>query len=173
METITRDLVYAVRLLRQRPIFALIAAASVAIGIGATTVIASVIDKLLLQPPSGIAEAERVVDMGRSTGGRGFDTFSYPEILDMRSQSHTLDHVAGWRFTPLSFSAGQESERIMGLAALAEYFPALGLTPALGRFYSLDEDRVPGANPVAVLSHCFWRDRLGADPKAVGSTIRH
>ena len=171
METITRDLIYAVRLLRQRPIFALIAAASVAIGIGATTVIASVIDKLLLQPPAGIAASDRVVDMGRRTGGRGFDSFSYPEIMDVRSQSQTLDHVAGWRFAPLSFSTGQESERIMGLAASAEYFPALGLTPALGRFYSLDEDRVPGANPVAVLSHRFWRDRLGADPNAVGSTI--
>ena len=87
METITRDLIYAIRLLRQRPIFALIAAASVAIGIGATTVIASVIDKLLLQPPSGVVGSERVVDMGRSTGGRGFDTFSYPEIMDVRAQS--------------------------------------------------------------------------------------
>ncbi|MEX2284071.1 MAG: ABC transporter permease [Gemmatimonadota bacterium] len=171
MESFSRDLVYALRLLRQRPVFALIAAASVAIGIGATTVIASVIDKLLLQPPPGISASDRVVDMGRSTGGRGFDSFSYPEIMDVRAQSQTLDHVAAWRFTPLSFSTGRESERIMGLAASAEYFAALGLTPALGRFYTLDEDRVPGANPVAVLSYRFWRDRLGADAKAVGSTI--
>ncbi len=171
MESVTRDFVYALRLLRQRPIFALIAAASVAIGIGATTIIASVIDKLLLRAPAGIALPSRVVDMGRRTGGRGFDTFSYPEIMDVRTQSQALDHVAAWRFTPLSFSTGSESERIMGLAASAEYFPALGLQPALGRFYSLAEDRDPGANPVAVLGYRFWRDRFGADRNVIGSTI--
>jgi predicted permease len=171
MESIVRDFTYALRLLRQRPLFALIAAASVAIGIGATTVIASVIEKLLLQAPSGIASSNRVVDMGRRTGGRGFDSFSYVEILDVRNQSQTLDHVAGWRFTPLSFSTGRESERIMGIAVSAEYFPAMGLRPAHGRFFSLAEDRDPGANPVVVLGYRFWRDRFGADPKVIGKTI--
>jgi predicted permease len=171
VESIIRDITYALRLLRQRPTFALIAAASVAIGIGATTVIASVIERLLLQPPPGVATPGRVVDMGRQTGGRGFDSFSYVEILDVRNQSQTLDHVTGWRFTPLSFSTGRESERIMGIAVSAEFFPAMGLRPALGRFFSLAEDRDPGANPVLVLGYRFWRDRFGADPKIIGKTI--
>lgn len=158
-------------MLRQRPLFTVIAATSVAIGIGATTVIATVLNTLLLQAPAGVRSPERAVEIGRSVGGRGFDTFSFPELLDMREQARTLEHIAGWRFTPLSFSTGQESERIMGLAASAQYFPALGLTPALGRFYSTAEDRTPGASALVVPGHHFRQNRFNADRNILGRTI--
>ncbi len=171
METLSRDLRYALRLLRQRPLFTLIAALSVAIGIGATTVIVSVINAVLLRPPAGVGAPERALEVGRSMGGQGFDTFSYPELLDMRAQARTIESVAGWRFTPLSMSAGPESERIIGLAVSAEYFPTLGLAPARGRFYTPAEDRDPGANPLVVLSYRFWQNRFAADPAIVGRTL--
>ena len=161
----------ALRMLRQRPLFAAIAILSIAIGIGAATTIFSVVNAVLLETPPGVAQPERVVEIGRTNGGGGFDTFSFPELIDLQSQAKSLDAIAGWRLVPLSFSAGRESERIMAMAASADYFTVFGLKPALGRFYSREEDRVPDANPVAVVSHAFWRDRLASDPAVIGKTI--
>jgi hypothetical protein len=111
------------------------------------------------------------VELGRSNGGRGFDTFGYPELLAIQEQSKLLSAVAGWRITPLSFAETRESERIMGMAASGSYFQVFGLRPALGRFFTPEEDRVPGANPVVVLSFQFWQDRFSGDRAVLGRTI--
>lgn len=171
MDRTVQDLRFAFRMLRQRPLFALIATLSVAIGIGATTTVFSVINSLLLEPPAGIEDPERAVEVGRSNGGRGFDSFSFPELRDMQTRLRTLDAVAGWRMTPVSFSAGSESERIMGMSASAEYFDVFGLVPLFGRFYTRAEDRVPGENPLVVLSHRFWTNRFAGERSMLGRTI--
>ena len=165
------DARFGLRMMRQRPLFALVATISIAIGVGATTTIFSVFNALLFRTPPGVAEPERVVELGRTNGGRGFDTFGYPELRAMQEQSKLLSAVAGWRITPLSFAETGSSERIMGMAASGSYFQIFGLRPALGRFFTTDEDRVPGANPVTVLSYQFWQDRFNGDRAILGRTI--
>ena len=165
MDRIWMDLRHTLRLIRQRPLFALVASLSIAIGVGATTVIVSVMNAVLFEAPPGIEDPERVVEVGRTSGGRGFDTFSFPELLDMQRSTRTLDAVAGWRFGPLSFSTGAESERIMGLAASAEYFDVFGLKPARGRFYTKrgvipHHRRTDGGMLGEHAYVCIWTDAL-------------
>jgi predicted permease len=165
------DLRLALRFLRQRPLFAGVAVLSLAVGLGANTAIFSVVNALLIRSPAGIPDPDRVVEIGRTDGGRGFDTFSYPELLAMREQASALEEIAGWTWRPLSMSTGGTGERIMGMVASHNYFDVMGVRPHIGRFIAADEDATPGAGAVAVLSHRFWMDRFGGNPAVVGSDI--
>lgn len=171
MDTILHDLRHAGRFLLKRPGFALAATLSLAIGVGATSAVFSVANSLLLRPPPGIGEPERVVEVGRTMDGRGFDTFTYPDFLDYRAQAEPLQELAGWRFEQLSYAAGGEAVRVQGLLVSANYFDAVGVRPARGRFFLPEEDENPGAHPVAVVSYRFWRDRLDADPAVLARTL--
>ena len=171
MHGLARETQIALRVLRQRPIFAIVAIASVAIGIGANTAIFSVASALLLRAPGGIGEPSRLVEIGRTNGGRGFDTFSYAELLAMRENTPPLAQVAAWTFQPLSYSPGGGGERIAGFMVSHDYFTALGVTAARGRLFEPGEDRVPVGATVAVVSHRFWQDRLGGDPDIIGREI--
>ena len=160
----------ALRSLRQRPLFTLIIIASLGVGLGAVTAVFSVANSLLLRSVGGVSEPDRAVEIGRTTGGRGFDTFSWPEYLAMREDASPLAAVAGWTFIPLSFGTGGEGERVNSLLVSAPYFDAVGVTPALGRFFAPDEDAFDEGS-VAVLSHDFWRDRFGSDPSVIGRPV--
>ncbi|MCI0434189.1 MAG: ABC transporter permease [Gemmatimonadetes bacterium] len=172
MPWLGRELRVALRVLWQRPVFAFVAIASIAIGITANTTIFSVVNAVLLRAPGGMVEPSAAIEIGRTNGGRGFDTFSYRELLAMRESGTPLDIVAAWTLAPLSFSPGGErGERLLGFMVSHDYFAALGVAPARGRFFLEDEDRAPVGATVVVLSHRFWRDRLGGDPAAIGRTI--
>ena len=174
LESWRQDARYALRGLGRSPLFTLIAVLSLAVGIGATTSIFSLVNAFLLKPAPGVAEPERLVDVGRTQDGQGFDTFSYPNYLDLRARARTLDGFAVMRVEPQAMAFGTEAgaESVKGMGVSASWFAVLGARPALGRFFAPDEDRAPGGATVAVLSHRFWQERLGADPRAVGRTIR-
>lgn len=171
METLRQDIRYALRGLRQRPLFTMIAVASIAIGIGANTAIFSVLNAVLLRPVAGVGAPERVVEIGRTNRGGGFDTFSFPELRDMQAEVPALDRVAGWRMAELSWSAHEGGQRVLGYAVSQPYFDVLGATPLRGRFFVPEEDRVRAESPVAVVSYRFWQRELGGDPGVVGRTI--
>jgi predicted permease len=171
MESLRYDLAHATRAVRRRPLLAIVAALSIAIGIGATTSILSIANTLLRQPLPGIAEPERIVEVGRTDRGDGFDTFSYVDFLDLRQATGTFSHLAAFTFQSASVSAGGEGRRLMGMTVSADYFPVLGVRPVLGRVLLPDEDLVPGANPVVVISHRLWTDMFGADPAVTGRNI--
>src|ERR1700704_1977412 len=88
-----QDFRYALRLLRRNPLFALTAAMSLAIGIGANTTIFTIVNALLLRPPAGISDPGRLVDIGRSQNGTDFDNNSYPNYLDVRARSASFEGV--------------------------------------------------------------------------------
>src|SRR5262249_46527626 len=115
MEGILYDLRHAARGLRQRPLFAAVACLSIAIGIAANTTIFSVVNALFLRPPAGIVDPSRVVEVSRTTGGRGRDTFGYPELLDMRG-AHVFENLAGWRWAALSYADAEGGRRLSGMA---------------------------------------------------------
>src|SRR6266849_4811688 len=116
-----RDLRHAGRLLRRDPLFTMTAALSLAIGIGANTTIFTVANALLFRPPVGVADADRLVDIGTRTPGGGFGNSSYPNYLDLRQRATTMDGVYAYPLFPHAMSLGgtgstSGSERIFGTA---------------------------------------------------------
>jgi putative ABC transport system permease protein len=169
-----RDLVHAARLLRRDPVLTITATLSLAIGIGANTTIFTVVNALLFQPPSGVAESSRLVDIGSTRGGVGFGPSSYPSYVDIRQRASTLDAVYAYSRFPEAMSfggAGFSTSSVFGSVVTANYFTALGAVPALGRLFNRADSDQPGASPVTVLSDGLWA-RLNRDPGIVGRTVR-
>ncbi len=174
LDSSRQDLRYAARGLARSPLFTLISALSIAVGIGATTAIVTLASTLLLRPPAGVGNPDRVVSVGRTQDGGGFDNFSYPNFADYRDGATTLSGLAAVRLgtQAVSLAGPGGAEPIEASVVSGNFFDVLQARPALGRFFGPDEDKVPGANPVAVLSHAFWRDRFASDAAIVGRTVR-
>jgi putative ABC transport system permease protein len=174
LDTFALDVRFAARLLRRNPIFTLTATLSLAIGIGATTAIFTVVNGLLLRPADGIASPATLVDIVRlETDGPGVSPFSYPDYLDVRREATTVEHVFAWQLIlePASLRAGESVGRVFPTLVSTNYFQALGVQPALGRTLGPADSDEPGASPVVVLSHRFWTRQFGADPAVTGRTI--
>ena len=172
LETLLQDLRYSTRLLRRSPLFTLTAALSLAIGIGANTAIFSVATALLFRPLPGLAHPDRLVDVGRTRDGLGFDTMSYPNFRDLAGRATTLSGVYAWRAEPeaMSLAGEHDAERIYGTRVSGSFFDTLGTRPLRGRFFTAAED-TPGRNEVIVITDELWRRRFGSDPSIVGRTI--
>src|SRR5262245_51810251 len=174
LDTWLQDVRYAFRLLRRNPVFALTAAASLAIGIGATTAIFSIANALLFRPPVEVVEPGRLVDVGRSQDGQGFDNGSYPNYVDLRRRNTVFSGVYAYKLgaEPMSLGGSDGAERIFGDMVSTNYFAVLGARPHIGRLFTLDDSEQPGGAPFAVLSHQFWRRRFNSDPAIVGRTLQ-
>ena len=108
LDHLWQDVRYGVRLLRRSPLFTAIAVVSLAIGIGANTTIFSIVNAMLLRSLPGLAEPARLVDIGRTQNGDGFDTISYPNYQDLRQRVTTLADVYAYRVEPQPISLGGE-----------------------------------------------------------------
>ena len=175
MDTLLRDVRYAVRGLLRAPGFTTAAVLTLALGIGANTAIFSVVDQLLLRPlpyPNGdqlltIYEAFKVASAGTD---QERNVVSPANWLDWQRESRTLRSVAAWDTTTLTLTEAGEPVRLNVQVVSAEFFPLLGVTPLLGRTVSQEDDR-PNAPRVVVLSHHLWQQRFGGDPALVGRRI--
>src|SRR5688572_16370167 len=168
IDTLTQDVRYGTRLLLRNPLFALMAALSLAIGIGATTTIFTVARALLFRAPAGVADAHRLVDIGSSANGLRIGTVSYANYLDVRQRASTLSGVYAYRVlpSPMSLAGTGGAERIYGDRVTSNFFTVLGAFPAAGRLFN-ERD----TDAVAVLSHRFWTRRFNSDPSVVGRTV--
>ena len=172
-----QDFRYAARLLRRNPLFALTAALSLAIGIGANTAIFTIANALLFRPPAGVVAPGRLVDVGRSQDGEGFDNSSYPNYLDIRARHTVLDGIYAYRFEPEPMSLGggtgssAGAERIFGGMTTLNYFTVLGTRPHIGRLFASSDSEEPGAAPITVLNYAFWKRRFDGDPGIIGQTL--
>jgi predicted permease len=173
LETLLQDARFALRLLRKSPLFTLTAALSLAIGIGANTTIFSVANALLLRPLPGLAAPDRLVDLGRTQRGEGFDTVSYPYFRSVRERTTTLEGVYACRLepTPMSLGGRDAAERVFGTVVSGNYFTVLGTRAAYGRTLDDRDDGTPGESPVTVISHELWERRFNSDPGIVGQSI--
>jgi putative ABC transport system permease protein len=172
LEALAQDTRYALRLLRRSPVFTLTAALSLAIGIGANATIFSVVSAMLLRPLPGLAEPSRLVDIGRTQDGAGFDTVSYPNYRDIVERATTLSDVYAYRLEPqpISLNDGRDTERIYGALVTGNYLRALGTTTVRGRLLDAADDRI-GSPPVAVIAYDLWRRRFDGSDDAVGRTV--
>jgi hypothetical protein len=158
------------------PLFAMTAALSLAIGIGANTAVFTIGNSLLRFSPVAVSEPERLVDIGRSFDGLpiGFNPASYPDYLDIRRRTTTLEHVYAHPLFPKDMTVESEAgtEKVVGDVVTTNYFAALGTRALIGRLFLPEESDAQGANPLVVLSHRYWVRSFNADPGIVGQTVR-
>ena len=171
-----RDLRHAGRLLRRDRLFTATAALSLALGISANTTIFTVANALLFQPPAGVVEPDRLVDIGTSGLRGGFGPSSYPNYLDIRERTTSLDGVYAYSRFPQAMSLGGVgtdvgTESVFGSVVTLNYFTVLGAIPAAGRLFGRADSDHPGASPVVVLSHRFWTRHFNTDPTLLGRAV--
>jgi predicted permease len=177
MPSMLRDIRYAVRRLGARPGFTAVAVISLALGIGANTAVFTLLDDLLFADP-GFEDVDSLVEIYPAEGGRvGLNALSYPELDDVREGTEEVfSGVAATSLTLVQWDprvpGEHESESLAAEIVSGDYFDLLGLEPALGRGFLPEEDRVPDAHPVVVISQGLWKRAFGADPDALGETLR-
>jgi putative ABC transport system permease protein len=162
MDWLRQDLRYAARRLGRAPAFTLAAVATLALGIGANTAMFSVVHAVLLRPLP-YPEPERLLRVRWGS--------SAPDLHDLSAQATTTEGFGGYRPQFFDVPAEPLAERVDGALVTGEALRLLGARPAQGRLLTAEDDRV-GAEKVVVVSDAFWRARLGADPAAVGRTVR-
>jgi predicted permease len=173
LESLGQDVRYAARGLKRSPVFSLTAMFSLAIGVGGTAAIYALANALLFSAPRGISEPDRVVNIGRTQNGEGFDNFSYLTFADYRDRNTTFSEIAASQFEPtaVSLKGPEGGEAVQGSVVSGNYFSVLGARPALGRFFLDEEDRTPRTHAVTVLSHRFWRERFAGDSGIVARAV--
>ncbi len=172
MNGLLQDFRYALRQLRNNPGFAFIAIVTLALGVGANAVVFSGISSLLLRRLP-IANSDRVFFLEKPGGHNGANA-SYPVYRDLRDRNTTFSDLIACRLNVVGLQVGGatvQAARVWLYEASGNYFSTLGVEPYLGRFFTREEDKVPDANPVAVLSYASWNSRFHADPNIVGQTV--
>ncbi len=170
LEDLFQDFRYALRTLRQRPGFAAVAILTLALGSGATTVMFTVINGVLLKPLA-YPEADRLVTLHGKTEKYGEQWgFSYPEFHDYQSASRTLGSVAAWTYGGGTVTKPGEAEYVFGRLISSGLFSVLGVPLAEGRAFLPQEDQ-PGAAPVAVISYSLWQRRFGGSKETIGQHL--
>ncbi len=180
MRWLTGDLRYALRGLLARPLFALVAIGSLALGIGVNTAIFSLFQQVVLQPLP-VHAPERLVNLGapgiktgstsNNNAGLRDDIFSYPMFRDLQAAELPFDGIAAHRYLQVNAAFGQQTRAGIGMLVSGNYFALLGLSPALGRLIGEHDDAAPGAGRVAVLGHRYWRNELGGRADVLGQSI--
>jgi predicted permease len=163
MQNLFKDLRYGARMLLKKPGFTLIAVLTLALGIGANTAMFSLIDAVLLKALP-VRQPDELVLL---SGG-----YSYPGLRTLREYDQVTTGLAAFAPVRLGVNIGGQVEpAVQGHIVTGNYFSVLGVQPILGRLIGEDDDRVPGAHPVAVISYGYWQRRFAADPAIAGKTI--
>ena len=178
MATLLQDLRYGARLLFKTPGFTLVAALSLALGIGANTTIFTLINAVLLNPlpvedPSQLVSVWTTDERNQNGGfGSGFMQTSPMNYKDLRDKNEVFSGVAAHSGLPLNITGGTgDPQQVFGEIVTGNYFGVLGAKPSIGRGFLPDEDQTPGARLVCVLGYGEWQKRFGGEPSIVGRTI--
>src|SRR5579871_99072 len=170
MRTLTADLRYGLRLLRQAPGFTAIAILALALGIGANTAIFSTLDAVVLRALP-YQDPDRVVMVFEDSSNIGFpnNTPAPANYFDWKEQNHVFTDLAAVRYRGSSITGDGPPEQVKGQAVTSNFFSVLGVTPLVGRTFSADEDR-DGAQ-VVVISYGLWQRRYSGDPARINQPI--
>ena len=172
MQHLLQDLRFAIRQLRKSPGFALTTTITLALGIGATAAIFSLINAVLLRPLP-FPQPDRLMSVGMvhtSVGKSGVpESLSYPDFFDWRTRNHTFESLAAYHGDNHTLTGNGTPRQIEAQTVSSEFFRVLGINPLLGRTFVIDDEK-PGTH-VAVLSHETWQSVFGGDPSIVGRNI--
>ena len=175
LETLWADVRYALRMLRKNPGFTAVAVLTLALGIGATIAIFSVVDTIVLKPlPFPTADRLMRIKSVFVATGRGSGIASYPDVLDWRARNHVFDGMAVVDTRDFTLVGAREPLHLQGAVVSAQLFSLLGVTPALGRSFLAQEDSPATANgtDAVIVSHELWAREFNSDPTAVGRTLQ-
>ena len=180
LDMLLHDLRYAARQLTGRPAFTMLAVLTLALGIGASTAVFSVVHGVLLKPLP-YAQPERLVQLWETNPLRNWTeaTIAPANLADWRERNRVFEDIAMYMgsdtreggVSSYTLNEGPEAEHVQGLLVSPNFFRVLGVQPAVGRDFTADES-TPGRHRVVVLSHSFWRRRFGGNPAVVGTTMR-
>jgi putative ABC transport system permease protein len=164
-----QDIHYSLRMLAKNPGFAAIAVVTLALGIGANTAIFSLVNAVLLRPLPFPDSRQLVLALGRTkqvprTG------ISYPDFEDWRKQNRSFAELSLWIPQSVNLTGKDRPDRVRGSFVSANFFPTLGVAPAIGRGFLPGEDQ-PGSDRVAVVNYSLWKNRFGGDPNFIGKQL--
>ena len=169
MTQMMMDLRYALRMLIKNPGFACVVVFTLALGIGANAAMFSLTDKVLLQRLP-VAKPEQLVMISSADSKLG-SSFSYPMYQNLRDKNDVFSGMIARAGTQMNVSYADQTERVRGELVSGNFFDVLGVRAWAGRLFTQDDDRNPGAHPVAVLSYDFWDRRFSKNPDLIGKTI--
>ena len=172
--TFLRDLNFALRTLRRTPGFTLVAVLTLALGIGANTAIFTLLNQVLLRllPVKDPHSLVMLTMRGKHYGSNwGSNAISYPMYKDFKEHNEVFSGMMARFPIYASVTVGNASERVKAELVSGSYFDVLGVTTAIGRPFTPDDDRSRDGHPLVVLSYNYWRDKFGAKPDVIGSTI--
>ena len=172
LEELGQDVRYALRMLRQRPGFTGVALATLALGIGAATVMFSVVNGVLLKPlpypePNRLLQLQEQTNWSTRFGNTW--GFAYPNFVDCRDAVKSID-MAAWRFGGGTVSKPGDAENVDGREVTANLFAVLGVPMFRGRGFTTEEDR-PSGPPAVIISHKLWQRKFAGDPGAIGGQL--
>jgi predicted permease len=175
-----RNLRLAFRTLARTPFVSLVAVLSLALGLGANSAIFSLFNQILLRPLP-VPQPDALVNLGAPGPKSGSNScnqagdceqiFSYPMFRDLEQLQTSFSGIAAHRNFSVNVAFGGQTESGRGMMISGSYFPVLGIQPAIGRLFTLDDDRTPGAHPLVVLSYDYWRRRFQENPAVLGQTL--
>lgn len=171
LEAFLADVRFGLRLLRRSPGFTVIAVLTLALGIGATAAIFTVVDRVLLEP-AAFPHPDRVVDLVQHYPQGNGPVISIPKYLMWRGQTQILEDATAYTFSGshVNLIAGDRPEQLRAVRVTSNYFSLFGIGLTAGRTFTAEED-TPGGPPLAVISNGLWKDRFGSDPHMIGKTI--
>lgn len=175
LQSFAESVRYAVRGMRRAPGFTAGVVLTFALGIGANATMFGILDRILLRPPEHVVDHESVRriavnTLNRNTGERGPSEYlAYLDVQDF-TQAGAFAKVAAYGGRELTVGRGLEAQRLETRLVTGEFFPLLGVRPALGRLFTPAETRLGGPR-IAVIGHELWRRQYGSDPSAIGRTI--
>lgn len=166
-----QDVRYGARTLAKNPGVTLVAVLTLALGIGANTAIFSGVSAFIFRPLP-VPEPEQLTRPSEVTEDRGVsDELSYPDYVEYRNQNSVFTGMAAEDMVQVAIGTQDQNDVIWGQVVSGNYFDVLRVQPVIGRSFSPEEDRTPGAHPVVIISYNLWQSRLGSDPAVVGKTI--
>ena len=173
LENFVRDIRFGFRMLCKSPGVTVVVVIALALGVGANTAIFSVVNGFLLRPlPVPAPEQITVLAIQQKDAPVGSSGFSYPEFVDFRKQARAFSDVFAILLGTVQFTSDDQSEECFANYVSGNFFTALGLRPAAGRFYLPSEAETPGEPLLVILGNGYWQKRFHGDPHAVGRQIR-
>src|SRR5690242_11225762 len=170
MDILFQDLRFAARGLLRRPAFTIVAAATIALGIGANTAIFSVVDAVLIRPLP-YDHPDRLTLVWGTQGTQGSQGVVYADYLDWRRLNHTFADLGAFRGQSVNLTGGDAPDRLIGSFISASFLEVIGAKLERGRLFSEAETELATKQPVAIVSHEAWISRFGSDPSLLGKQL--